>query len=1139
MEQASRTLDLSRDSSSDDEDKMELESPKKKLKVSRHDSGQRASARLKDKKRSYSDSEVLDIALDLQSEDEKMERDERESELDEEAAAFADLPAFQMSALETQELPQLVGIMAPYIQTRNHILRKWKEIVKTRQILSVQTIMKDMQEKFKCIVPVAYEFLQRFGFINTGLLRKPPKSENEQTQKKKIIVIGAGMAGLCASRQLVGFGHEVILLEGRDRVGGRCKTDWSLGAGIDLGASIITGLEGNPLTILCQQLDTKLHVLNYSCPIYDVDGKDVDKDIDRRMETSFNHILESSKDPRLVERVIKGREPNEVSLMEAIEGFLEEGEGLSESERRVFDWHVANLEYGCASNLNRVSLPHWDQDDGNEWGGDHCLLKEGYSTIAKQLAEDIDLRLNSPVESVEYSEGGNVTVKIRTGEVIEGDVVLVTLPLGVLKEKSVEFSPPLPEWKTGAIERLGFGLLNKVALSFPHSFWDPNLDYFGQTNQSHHLRGEYYMFWNLERCTGTPVLIALMAGEAAYRAETSTDQEVVDRVLNVLQKRFGDIPSPTNTIVTRWAGDSFSRGSYSFVKVGANGDDYDLLAKPVGDRLFFAGEATIRTHPATAAGAYLSGRISAGKIEKILRGQIHIDFDTEKIAEDWNREISEATDRRRRDSYQKKNNEKTFKKGRTRVKAARFEYDANLLFLGDYTIPKKKKSEGGNNRNNNGNNSSSSSSSSSSSQKSGSVPSKVSNGNSYNPLAFRQKLADFMPRERKIQPPSYRPPSSTPPPPPVPRTLGIIADPSNLSSSSNSNGFSSPTIPPSGATDSPSAERRFTVPRPTLVDSQPTPSYPPSHSSQSSFNAEPRISPDRSPTRHRYSSSQSTDSTQNVSSSSSSYRPSTVPRLSTSYPPPPSSSFDGYDDRNTREDSSNYRDSSRYSNYPSNPSRQPPTQQQQPSQQQQNSSFNSFNTSSSSSSSFPSSSSVSSNPSYSNPSSSSSHSISHVKNEEDRHRRDPSHHHHSHNSNHHGRGNITGQPPSQQPTTSLGGNTNGNSSTGQQGRSSFSRVVSSSSSSSSSATKDPASDTRRAFKDQLAVVVRKCLSRYLEDGKIDKENFKSLARSITHSFFERENSEKSSDGIKTGKVDDPTKKRIKKFVSQQVQSKKK
>lgn len=118
---------------------------------------------------------------------------------------------------------------------------------------------------------------------------------------------------------------------------------------------------------------------------------------------------------------------------------------------------------------------------------------------------------------------------------ILADVVLCTLPLGVLKLSSaassgqlntVQFSPPLPDWKTSAIQRLGFGNLNKVVLCFERIFWNPQANLFGHVGSTTASRGELFLFWNLYKA---PVLLALVAGEAAAIMENVTDDVIVGR----------------------------------------------------------------------------------------------------------------------------------------------------------------------------------------------------------------------------------------------------------------------------------------------------------------------------------------------------------------------------------------------------------------------------------------------------------------------------------------------------------------------------------------------------------------------------------------------------------------------------------
>lgn len=138
-------------------------------------------------------------------------------------------------------------------------------------------------------------------------------------------------------------------------------------------------------------------------------------------------------------------------------------------------------------------------------------------------------------------------------------------------------------------------------------------------------RGRSYLFWNCVKTTGRPILAALMVGDAAEKVETSSDEDLVDGVLSKLQMifRLPIRPRPIEAIVTRWRRDRFARGSYSYVGPTALPGDYDSMAKPV-ENLFFAGEATCITHPATVHGAYISGLRAASQVMDFLVGPIPV-----------------------------------------------------------------------------------------------------------------------------------------------------------------------------------------------------------------------------------------------------------------------------------------------------------------------------------------------------------------------------------------------------------------------------------------------------------------------------------------------------------------------------------
>ena len=308
---------------------------------------------------------------------------------------------------------------------------------------------------------------------------------------------------------------------------------------------------------------------------------------------------------------------------------------------RLMNWHFANLEYANAANIDKLSLVGWDQDIGNEFEGEHAQVVGGYQQVPRALwryPDPLDVRTNKAIKAIHYDAvdvSGKATVVCEDGEKIQADRIVLSVPLGVLKEQSIQFTPSLPDWKQTAIKRIGFGLLNKVILVFEKPFWPVERDMFGLLrppkagsgfSQSDYVshRGQFYLFWNTIETSGLPVLIALVAGDAAWEAESLTDQQLTSQCYEQLQNIFGkNIPKPIESICTRWRSDRFARGTYSFVAHDAEPGDYDLISKSIGN-LFFAGEATCRTHPATVHGAYLSGLRAANEVLESILDRIQI-----------------------------------------------------------------------------------------------------------------------------------------------------------------------------------------------------------------------------------------------------------------------------------------------------------------------------------------------------------------------------------------------------------------------------------------------------------------------------------------------------------------------------------
>ena len=143
----------------------------------------------------------------------------------------------------------------------------------------------------KALVGRVHAFLERHGYINFGLYKRvlPPAPV-----KGKVVVIGAGIAGLAAAQQLRSFGMEVVVVEARDRVGGRIATFRKGPYIADLGAMVVTGLGGNPITVLSKQVNMELSKISQKCPLYESNGTTVPKDKDEMVEREFNRLLEAT-----------------------------------------------------------------------------------------------------------------------------------------------------------------------------------------------------------------------------------------------------------------------------------------------------------------------------------------------------------------------------------------------------------------------------------------------------------------------------------------------------------------------------------------------------------------------------------------------------------------------------------------------------------------------------------------------------------------------------------------------------------------------------------------------------------------------------------------------------------------------------
>jgi len=425
-------------------------------------------------------------------------------------------------------------------------------------------------------------------------------SQGAKNAKISVLVIGAGMSGIKAANQLNQQGFDVTVLEGRDRIGGRVWSDDSLGKPVDLGASWIHGIEGNPIHTLAKDLGVPMYEWDYENQVtYDIDGNETTKIDDALAEKQDSFYFWAAK---------ALFNDSEASVQDAIDVGVKSGDLNNFSQAEVEFFANAMIEQDAAADSRDISLAGLWKDEG--FDGPDVIFPEGYDALVKALARGLDVRLNTWVSSINYT---NKQVEVGTSNgVFKADHVIVTVPLGVLKKNKIAFEPQLPEQKQAAINSLSMGVLNKVYLAFDDVFWDKDVTNLAKVSEQ---KGHWSYWINLEPATGLPILTAFNVAQYGKEVENFSNEEIISLAMGELRKIYGkDIPDPTGNIITRWSQDPFSYGSYSYVPKGVSASMRDKLAEPMYDKVFFAGEATHAKYSATVHGAYLSGEREANRI---------------------------------------------------------------------------------------------------------------------------------------------------------------------------------------------------------------------------------------------------------------------------------------------------------------------------------------------------------------------------------------------------------------------------------------------------------------------------------------------------------------------------------------------
>lgn len=419
-------------------------------------------------------------------------------------------------------------------------------------------------------------------------------------EETEVIVVGAGVSGLAAARDLRRAGVDLLCLEARDRIGGRISTVRASASPlpVELGAEFVHGRAPEVLDL----------AKSAGLLVSDVGGNAV-----------YNHSGSWAEDPQLESET--GRLMKSMEDAQGDQTFAEFLDAASASDEAK-QWAAHYVEGFNAADAAVISVASLRQDQAasEEIEGYRSFrILDGYDRIPLSLAEGVGIRLNSVVKAIEWSKG-RVIVETRDGE-LAARAAVITVPLPILSNRSIWFQPE-PPGIFEAIRSLRVGHVFRTVFDFDEPFWESNPN----------LRDAGFLFtldsWFPTWWTAVPIratrLTSWCAARNAERLFGLTADAIAERALRSVARQFGvglgEIERHLKAFhLHDWSSDQYSLGAYSYAAVGGV-EAREKLATPVEGTLFFAGEAAeTNGHSATVHGAIAAGYRAARQVLDAIR----------------------------------------------------------------------------------------------------------------------------------------------------------------------------------------------------------------------------------------------------------------------------------------------------------------------------------------------------------------------------------------------------------------------------------------------------------------------------------------------------------------------------------------